>query len=35
MTLCGLFTLFHIVGEIVLEYKTRIVLKLNKMVLKE
>lgn len=35
MTIGGLFTLFHIVGEIVSEYKTKIILELNKMVLKE
>ena len=33
MTVYGLFILFHIVGEIVLEYKTKIVLALNKIVL--
>lgn len=33
MTVCGLFTLFHMVGEIVLQYQTKLVLELNKIVL--
>lgn len=33
MTVCGLFTLFHMEGEIVLQYQTKLVLELNKIVL--